>query len=183
MRDHRAMDVAEVWQYPVKSMLGVRVGAAEFVTEGMVGDRTWAVRDEERGGIRGAKKIGSLMQLAARYLENGFDEVEIELPDGRTIRSSDDDADDRLSEALGHRVTLWPLQPPEQLDHYRRGPADSDDPIAELRQIFGRDEDEPFPDFSIFPPEVMEFESPPGTYVDAFPVLVMTSSARPLNQK
>ena len=171
------MDVAEVWQYPVKSMLGVRVGAAEFVTEGMVGDRTWAMRDEERGGIRGAKKIGSLMQLAARYLENGFDEVEIELPDGRTIRSSDDDADDRLSEALGHRVTLWPLQPPEQLDHYRRGPADSDDPIAELRQIFGRDEDEPFPDFSIFPPEVMEFESPPGTYVDAFPVLVMTSSA------
>ena len=177
MREHRAMNVAEVWQYPVKSMIGVRVGAAEFIEAGMVGDRTWAVRDEERGGIRGAKKIGSLMQLAARYRENGFDEVEIELPDGRVIHSSDDDADARLSEALGHRVTLWPLQPPEQLDHYRRGPADSDDPIAELRQIFGRDEDEPFPDFTIFPPEVMEFESPPGTYVDAFPVLVMTTSA------
>ena len=177
MREHRDMQVAEVWQYPVKSMLGVRVGAAELVAEGMVGDRTWAVRDEERGGIRGAKKIGSLMQLAARYLENGFDEVEIELPDGRLIRSSDEDADARLSAALGHRVTLWPLQPADQLDHYRRGPADSDDPITELRQIFGRDEDEPFPDFSIFPPEVMEFESPPGTYLDAFPVMLMTTSA------
>lgn len=171
------MQVAQLWQYPVKSMLGVRVGAAEFVEQGMVGDRTWATRDEERGGIRGAKKIGRLMQLAARYTERGFDEVEIELPDGQVIRSSDDDADARLSAALDHRVTLWPLQPRDRLEHYRRGPADSDDPIEELRQIFGREPDEPFPDFTIFPPEIMEFESPLGTYLDAFPVMLMTTSA------
>lgn len=169
------MHVAQLWRYPVKSMIGGEVDAAEFIAEGVVGDRTWAVRDEERGGIRGAKKIGELMRFAARDVGDGG--VEIATPDGQLIRTSDADADERLSAALGHRVTLWPLQPADQLDHYRRGRPDSDDPITELRQVFGRDADEPFPDFSIFPPVIMEFESPPGTYLDAFPVMVMTTSA------
>lgn len=171
------MRVAQLWQYPVKSMIGLEVDTAEVVATGMVGDRTWAVRDEERGGIRGAKKIGELMRLSARYVGEGYGAVAITTPEGDTIVSTDADADARLSTALGHRVTLWPLQPADRLDHYRRGPADSDDPITELRQIFGREEHEPFPDFTIFPPEIMEFESPPGTYLDAFPLLVMTTSS------
>jgi uncharacterized protein YcbX len=166
------MHVAQLWRYPVKSM--IQEDAASFTAAGMVGDRTWAVRDEERGGIRGAKKIGELMRFAARDADGG---VEITAPDGARIHSADADANERLSAALGHRVTLWPLQPADQLDHYRRGRPDSDDPITELRDIFGREADEPFPDFSIFPPVVMEYESPPGTYVDAFPVMVMTTSA------
>lgn len=169
------MHVAQLWRYPVKSMIGDVVDTAELVADGMVGDRTWAVRDEERGGIRGAKKIGELMRFAAR--DTGDGGVEITAPDGTLIRTWEPDANERLSEALGHRVTLWPLQPADQLDHYRRGRPDSDDPITELRQVFGRDADEPFPDFSIFPPVIMEFESPPGTYLDAFPVMVMTTSA------
>jgi uncharacterized protein YcbX len=43
--------------------------------------------------------------------------------------------------------------------------------------MFGRDEDEPLPDFSKFPEILAEFESPPGTYVDAYPLMVMTTSA------
>jgi uncharacterized protein YcbX len=164
------MHVAQLWRYPVKSMIGGEVDAAEFGPDGMVGDRTWAVRDEERGGIRGAKKIGELMRFAAR--DTGDGGVEIATPAGDLIRTSDADANERLSAALGHRVTLWPLQPADQLEHYRRGRPDSDDPITELRQVFGREADEPFPDFSI-----LEFESPPGTYLDAFPVMVMTTSA------
>lgn len=60
------MRIAELWQYPVKSMIGQRVDHAQLVNTGIAGDRCWAVRDEVRGGIRGAKKIGQLMQFEAR---------------------------------------------------------------------------------------------------------------------
>lgn len=171
------MRVSAIWQYPVKSMIGVEVPTGDLTATGLVGDRAWAVRDEVRGGIRGAKKIGELMRFAARYPGDGFDVVEIVLPDGEVVSSADPDVATRLSDALAHHVTLWPLQPADDLDHYRRGPADHADPIDELRQIFGREADEPFPDFSIFPPEIMEYESPLGTYLDAFPLLVMTTTA------
>lgn len=171
------MRVAQLWQHPVKSMIGTSVATAELGPDGMVGDRTWAVRDEVRGGIRGAKKIGGLMRLAARYVGDHTGPVEIELPDGTVVRSDDPDVEARVSAAIDQPITLWPLQPADDLDHYRRGGPDSDDILVELRAVFGREDDEPLPDLSIFPPVIMEFESPPGTYLDAFPLLVMSTSA------
>ncbi len=169
------MHATQLWRYPVKSMLGDRVESVDVDLLGIVGDRTWAARDLERGGIRGAKKIGSLMRLAARDVDTGH--VEITLPDGSTVRTSDADVDERVSAALGHRVRLERLRPADDLDHYRRGAPDTDDVVAELQGIFGRDDDEPLPDFSVFPPVIAEFESPPGTYYDAFPLMVMTEAA------
>ena len=169
------MRVSELWRYPVKSMIGETVEAVELDGLGVVGDRTWAVRDLERGGIRGAKKIGALMRLAAHDLGDG--DVEITLPDGSTVRTSDADVHERVSAAIEHPVHLEALRPADDLEHYRRGAPDSDDVVAELRAIFGREDDEPFPDFSIFPPVIAEFESPPGTYYDAFSLMVMTTSA------
>ena len=178
MLEDPKMHVASLWQHPVKSMIGVSVDRAELTDTGMAGDRGWAVRDEERGGIRGAKKIGELMQFAASYNDDAVDNaVRITLPDGSMVGSADPNVHDEISRALGRRVTLMPLQPAADLDHYRRGRPDSDDVMTELRAIFGREIDEPLPDLSIFPPEIMEFESPPGTYLDAFPLLVMTTSA------
>ena len=127
------MHVDQVWRYPVKSMIGERVPAAKVGQMGMSGDRWWAARDEVRGGIRGAKKIAELMQLGARFVDEVGGPVEITLPDGSTVRTDDDDRDARVSAALDHEVTLWPLRPPTDLDHYRRGPADSDDIMEELR--------------------------------------------------
>lgn len=169
------MHVSQLWRYPVKSMVGGSVDSIVLDELGVVGDRTWAVRDLERGGIRGAKKIGALMRLAARDVEDG--QVEITLPDGSTVRTSDADADGRVSAALDHRVRLEALRPADDLDHYRRGGPDSDDVVAELRGVFGREDDEPFPDFSVFPPIIAEFESPPGTYYDVFALMVMSEAA------
>jgi uncharacterized protein YcbX len=169
------MQVSQLWRYPVKSMIGGRVEAIELDDLGIVGDRTWAVRDLERGGIRGGKKIGALMRLTARDVDDGH--VEITLPDGSTVRTTDPDVDDRVSVALDHRVRLERLRPVDDLDHYRRGAPDTDDMLVELRAVFGRDVDEPLPDFSVFPPIVAEFESPPGTYYDVFPLLVMSEAA------
>ena len=169
------MQVSELWRYPVKSMVGETIETIRLDELGVVGDRTWAARDLERGGIRGAKKIGALMQLAARDLGDG--EVEISLPDGSVVRTSDPDVDERVSAAIDHPVSLEPLRPADDLDHYRRGAPDSEDIEVEMRGIFGREADEPFPDFSVFPPALAEFESPPGTYYDAFPLMVMTTAA------
>lgn len=169
------MQVTQLWRYPVKSMVGGLVDSVELDDLGIVGDRTWAVRDLERGGIRGAKKIGSLMLLAAS--DSDGDDVMISLPDGSDVCTSDADVDERVSAALGHRVRLERLRPAEDVDHYRRGAPDTDDMMAELESIFGREEGEPLPDLSVFPPEIAEFESPPGTYYDAFALMVMTEAA------
>ncbi len=171
------MKVEQLWRYPVKSMVGEELTSCRLGPVGLAGDRGWAVRDEERGGIRGAKKIAALMQFSARYLGEADGAVEIGAPDGSVIASSDADRDERLSRALDHPVTLWPRRPPSDLDHYRRGPADHEDLMDELRSIFGRTPDEPLPDLSGFPPEILEYESPPGTYVDAYPLMVMSTSA------
>lgn len=171
--------VASIWTYPVKSMVGGTVDTAELSSLGIVGDRHWAVRSLEWGGVRGAKKIGSLMQCAARELNPGrpADGVEITLPDGSPVRSGDADANERLSAALEHRVELVQLPADGDDAHFRRGPATATDPMGELRAVFGRDENEPLPDFSAFPPEVAVYESPPGTHHDCWPLMIMSTSA------
>lgn len=174
--------VTEIWRYPVKSMLGERLDRAPLVTSGLLGDRGWALRDEVRGGMRGAKKLPGLMRFGARYLAEPTEErpsppVEIVLPDGTTTGSADTEVNDRVTAALDHEVTLWPLRPPTDLEHYRRGAPDHDDFMEELRAIFGRLPDEPLPDLGVFPVELIEYESPPGSYVDAFPLLIMTTGS------
>jgi uncharacterized protein YcbX len=168
------MKISQLWSYPVKSMVGEQVPHVELSSLGIVGDRHWAIRDLERGGIRGGKKIGALMQCAA---QRHGDDVVITLPSGATVSSQDADIDAVLTQALGHTVSLEALPADNNLDHFRRGPGDSDDPLQELRAIFGRTEDEPLPNFAAFPPEVVEFESPPGTHYDCWPLMVMTTSA------
>jgi uncharacterized protein len=170
--------IDQIWRYPVKSMVGGRVDTADLVAEGIVGDRTWAVRDQVRGGIRGAKVLGGLMRLSAAYADGPSGPVVITLPDGGTVSTADPvAAAAAVSAAIDHEVTLEALRPAEDREHYRRGAAYHDDPMDELRSIFGRTDDEPLPDFSVFPEEIFEHESPPGTYHDAFPLMLMTTSA------
>lgn len=168
------MRVHEIWTYAVKSMAGVTVDQAELTVLGIAGDRRWATRSLELGGIRGAKKIGALMLCSA---VDAGDHAVITLPDGSIVSSTDPDADERLSVAIGHAVELQELPDAADLDHFRRGPSVSSDPVRELRDVFGREDDEPLPDFTAFPPEIVEFESPPGTHYDCWPLMVMTTSA------
>ena len=168
------MKVSQLWSYPVKSMVGNRVNSVQLSMLGIEGDRHWAIRDVELGGIRGAKKIGALMQFTA---ERDGSSVRITCPDGSVISGADADVSTLLSAALGREVVLESLPDASNLDHFRRGPSGDGDMMEELRRVFGRDADEPLPDFSAFPPEVMEFESPPGTHHDCWPLMVMTESA------
>ena len=168
-----AASVTNIYRYPVKSMMGEILSKADIGEAGIQGDRGWAVRDEKRGGIRGGKKIPQLMTLAA---QSGPTAPLITAPDGDSASASAESINDWLSDKLNHPVTLWPLLPADQLDHYRRGAPDTEDFEQELRAVFGRLPDEPLPDLAGFE-ELLEFESPPGTYFDAFPISIMSQQS------
>jgi len=102
----RVGTIAEIWRYPVKSMGGESIDASPIGDLGIFGDRAYALRDDEAGEIRGAKKIPGLLHFASRYLgapTDGYNAapVEITTPDGALIGSGDDDASSLLSAAVG----------------------------------------------------------------------------------
>ena len=165
--------VATIFRYPVKSMMGETLSEAGIGEAGIPGDRGWAVWDEKRGGIRGGKKIPRLMTLAAK---SGTAAPLITAADGDSASASSERINDWLSGKLNHPVTLWPLLPADQLDHYRRGAPDTEDFEQELKAVFGRLPDEQLPDLAGFE-ELLEFESPPGTYFDAFPISIMSQQS------
>lgn len=92
------MRVAELWRYPVKSLLGERVPAAVFGPEGLEGDRRLAIFDAESGLGLTARRVPELLFASARLDDDG---VVITLPDGTT--GADDAA---LSAWLGRPVAL-----------------------------------------------------------------------------
>lgn len=195
--------IEQIWRYPVKSMAGERLSECSVQALGIPGDRGWALRDEVAREITNGKRIPLLMQCAALYQGEPGDpsipQVEIRFPDDTRIGSDDPQVNDRLSEVLGKRVSLWPLQPASNKAHYRRAKFSSriagrlsqfsgfrsmlptltsfGSMNVALREVFSREAHEPIPDISILPPEVLEFTSPPGTYFDAFPIHLLTTAS------
>lgn len=175
--------IAEIHRYPVKSMLGEQISSTQLTPLGIPGDRAWALKDEVRGGLTGAKRFPRLMAMSARFTEeptatHRSPEVTIRTEDNDCFRSLAPDVNEQLSKALEHPVSLWPLLPADRTDHYRREPAPAGtDMTAALRAVFGRTGDEPIPDISRFPEVLATHHSPPGTYFDAFPLLIVSRSA------
>ena len=62
--------VRELWRYPVKSMVGERVGSVAVGERGLHADRLWAVREVERGATSTARRLPALLQCSARYAED-----------------------------------------------------------------------------------------------------------------
>src|SRR3954471_24663733 len=128
------MHLDQIWKYPVKSMLGSTVKSAELADHGIVGDRMWALRDEQRGAIASGRRVAGITRLGATSAA-GDDGVSFDLPDGATVTSADADVNERLSAAIGHPVSLWSKQPASNTDHYQRGQPDNDDMLVEMREI------------------------------------------------
>ena len=109
--------VQQLYRYPVKSMGGEAIRTAVLGKLGIEGDRAWALRDEETGHMTGGKRIPALMRFSAR---TSGDAAEITLPDGTTVSTAAADASEVVSNALGRKVSLQALRPPEDLDFYRQ---------------------------------------------------------------
>ena len=180
-----SMTIAQIWRYPVKSMQGELLDHSAVLPGGIPNDRGWAVRDEASGTIRGAKYLGGLLQCSARYLPGTsagpVPHAEITLPDGRTVNTDDPAAASAVSEVLARAVTLWPLQPAEDAEHYRVKGHEHADMESHLRTIFALLPDEPLPDLSVWPADLLAelttYAAPRGTYFDAVPLHVLTDAS------
>ena len=169
--------VRELWRFPVKSMGGERVDSTILGESGVLGDRRWAVRDEERATITNAKRIPGLLMMTARFVNGDDGDVEIAFPDGSRVRSNDPEVHARLTSFLGKRVTLHALRPASDKEFYK-GVSST---LAELREVFALEDGEPIPDLSMLPlmklRELDKYATPPGTFFDAMTVHVLTTAS------
>jgi uncharacterized protein YcbX len=106
--------VATLWRYPIKSMLGEELNAAMVTGESILGDRVFALVDAETGKVASAKnprKWPRLFDFRAAFVEpplakNALPAVRVTLPDGRIVSTQQSDFNALLSQALERTVTL-----------------------------------------------------------------------------
>src|SRR4051794_31960069 len=106
--------VVGLWRYPVKSMMGEELNAAEVTERGLLGDRQFAVVDAATGKVAGAKnprKWGNFLDFRAEYVEppssgSRLPPVRLTLPDGTAVTSDQPELPRVVSEALGRDVAL-----------------------------------------------------------------------------
>lgn len=100
--------VAALVRYPVKSLAGEPLGAAQVGPRGLDGDRTWAVYTED-GGIGSGKttrrfrRVDGLLGLTATT--DGAAPT-VSVPDGRSATAGTPEADALVSGVLGRRLRL-----------------------------------------------------------------------------
>ncbi|MFZ3192026.1 MAG: MOSC N-terminal beta barrel domain-containing protein [Moraxellaceae bacterium] len=181
--------VKQLWCYPVKSMQGAPVDHSRIEKTGMLGDRNWALRDESIGELTTVRKLPKLLKFKAIYHEDTAHQssaqqnishgkvanVSITMPDGSTVSSQDRQVNQKLSEAIGRPVTLWPLQPKTNIRHYLlKVPAGAE---AMKKQFATKN----LPDFSSVTwrmmMELAVFVTPLGRYHDVYPLHLLTTNS------
>jgi hypothetical protein len=161
-----AGSVVGLWRYPVKSMMGEELNAAEVTERGVLGDRHFAVVDAATGKVAGAKnprKWGNFFDYRAAYVEppkrgSKLPAVRLTLPDGTVVTSEQRDLPEVLSRALGREVVFAEAQ---------------DDGKASAREA-----EEYWPDMEglDYRDTVTEWELPTGTFFDLAVVHVLTTA-------
>jgi hypothetical protein len=161
-----AGSVVGVWRYPVKSMMGEELNAAEVTDRGLVGDRQFAVVDAATGKVAGAKnprKWGNFFDFRAAYVEppergSKLPAVRLTLPDGTVVTSEQPDLAQVLSRALGREVALAEAQHDGESS--------------------GRQAEEYWPDMAGLDHRdtVTEWELPAGTFFDLAVVHLLTTA-------
>ena len=102
--------VEEVWRYPVKSVRGERLPYADVEGRGLVGDRLWAVVDDD-GKLGSGKsstrfrRLEGLLGLSA-WLPAADGVPEVTWSDGRVRPVGDPGLDDDLTALAGRRVRV-----------------------------------------------------------------------------
>jgi uncharacterized protein YcbX len=111
------MVVANLWRYPVKSMLGEECTELALDARGVAGDRLYAVRDSA-GRLGSGKTTRRFRQLDGLF---GFRATgdEVVFPDGRKFKTRDPDIHAALSSVLGVDVRV---EKEKETPHLDAGP-------------------------------------------------------------
>ena len=176
--------VKELWRYPVKSMAGELVNEAQIEKLGMVGDRCWAVRDEDKNETTSVKKLPKLLLCSPEYEQqpekgqvgDEVPHVNIILPDGTSFRSEDENKNEILSAYLKKNVSLWPLQSKKNWKFYQLKTMAGAE--AMKKQFNSKEE---LPNLaSVSWLKLLElsiFATPLGRFYDAYPLHLVTSNS------
>ena len=114
-----AGSVVSLWRYPVKSMMGEELNAADVMEDGLLGDRAYALLDPSNGKVASAKsprKWPKLFDFRAALAETPrtgerVPTVRITLPDGTILTGEQSDLNQILSNVLGREVTFEATAP------------------------------------------------------------------------
>jgi uncharacterized protein YcbX len=171
--------VQALWRFPVKSMQGEQLDAADLDAGGIAGDRAYAVRDRDTGKVASAKhpKLWpNLLECRAAFVEQpraGEDvpPVRIELADGTAVRSDSADVDATLSRFFGRDVELAAAaQNGFTIDHYHPDEEDYD-PDGHRDEVIETELGAAFFNARGLPSAV-----PETSFFDLFPLSVLTTS-------
>jgi uncharacterized protein YcbX len=147
--------VATLWRYPVKSMQGEELNAADITADGLLGDRQFAVIDRATGKVAGAKnprRWPGFFYFRAVYIEppragSALPAVRVTTPGGTSATTDEAGLPKLLSEALGRDVILSAALPAATAE-----------------------------DYVIADDEVVSFDLPAGTFFDAAVVHLVTTA-------
>jgi uncharacterized protein YcbX len=148
--DIGSLHIAQLWRYPVKSLLGERLPTVHLVDDGIEGDRMWGIQDRRDGRILTARREPRLLFASSRLAAG--DLPVITLPNGQEMTGTGPATDAALSAWLGKPVNLVAA-------------SESDAANAEY-----------FADATDDASQAIEWTMPKGRFVDAFPVLVISTA-------
>ena len=143
--------VLELWRHPVKSLQGEPLDTAVIERDGLAGDRSWGIRDLASGRILTGRREPVLL-LARSHLDDQG-RPEITLPDGTVCTGAGASTDETLTAWLGRPVSLVEAA---------AGPGATAEFFADATD-----------DTSL----AIEWTMPQGRFVDALPLLVLTTAS------
>jgi len=155
--------VVGLWRYPVKSMMGEELNAAEITELGLLGDRQFALVDAATGKVAGAKnprKWGNFFDFRAAYVEPPeanatLPAVRLTLPNGTALTTESENVDEVLSSALGRAVELTQVRAEQE--------SSAEEYVPDIEGLEHRD-------------TVTEWHLPAGTFYDLAVVHLLTTA-------
>ncbi|RKN50941.1 MOSC domain-containing protein [Micromonospora endolithica] len=132
------MKLVEIRRYPIKSLLGEQLTTADVDRRGLVGDRSWAVRDADGklGSGKNTRRFHRMPGLFTLRGHAGEPVPVVELPDGRRFAADEPAGHDAVSDLLARRVTI---EREAEVMHHDEGPVSliSTAALSRLHDLLG----------------------------------------------